>query len=158
MFRSDFRKIHYSDVIMSEMTSQITRVSIVYSTVCSGAYQRKHQSSASLASVKGIHWWPVKFPHNLKGPVTRKMFPFNDVIMHIYDRTNIGEIYDRFLYASQTALLLQASDTSSLSITHNTPTTKINFGMTMNHNAFEFMQIKCTFDLHSFTICFAHIL
>ena len=44
-----------------------------------GADQRNHQSSASLAFVKGIHRWPVDSPH--KGPVTRKMFPFNDVIM-----------------------------------------------------------------------------
>ena len=48
-------------------------------TVFSGADQRKHQSSASLAFVRGIHWWPVNSPH--KWPVTRKMFPFDDVIM-----------------------------------------------------------------------------
>ena len=47
-----------------------------------GADQRKHQSSASLALVRGIHRWPVNSPH--KGPVTRKMFPFDDVIM-IFD-------------------------------------------------------------------------
>ena len=41
--------------------------------------QRKHQSSASLAFVRGIHRWPVNSLH--KGPVTRKMFPFDDVIM-----------------------------------------------------------------------------
>ena len=58
---------------------QITGVSIVYSTVCSGADQRKHQSSASLAFVRGIHRRPVNSSH--KGPVTRKMFPFDDVIM-----------------------------------------------------------------------------
>ena len=40
---------------------------------------RKHQSSASLAFVRGIHRRPVNSPH--KGPVTRKMFPFDDVIM-----------------------------------------------------------------------------
>ena len=52
------------------MASQITRVSIVYSTVCSGADQRKLQSSASLAFVGGIHRWPVNSPH--KRPVMRK--------------------------------------------------------------------------------------
>ena len=41
--------------------------------------QRKHQSSASLAFVRGIHRWPVNSQH--KWPVTRKMFPFDDVIM-----------------------------------------------------------------------------
>ena len=44
--------IHYSDLIMNGTASQITGVSIVCSTVCSGANQRKHQSSASLASVR----------------------------------------------------------------------------------------------------------
>ena len=70
---------HYSDVIMGAMASQITSLTIVYSTVYSGADQRKHQSSASLAFVWGIHQWPLNSPH--KGPVTRKMFPFDDVIM-----------------------------------------------------------------------------
>ena len=55
------------------------RRSIVCSAVCSGADRRKHQRSASLAFVRGIHRWPVNSPH--KGPVTRKMFPFDDVIM-----------------------------------------------------------------------------
>ena len=61
------------------MASQTTSLTIVYSTVYSGADQRKHQSSASLALVRGIHRWPVNSPH--KWPVTRKMFPFDDVIM-----------------------------------------------------------------------------
>ena len=69
----------YDDVIMGTMASQITRLTIVYTTVYSGADQRKHQSSASLAFVRGIHRWPVNSPH--KWPVTRKMFPFDDVIM-----------------------------------------------------------------------------
>ena len=64
---------------MGSMSSQITSFTIVYSTVYSRADQRKHQSSASLALVRGIHRWPVISPH--KGPVTRKMFPFDDVIM-----------------------------------------------------------------------------
>ena len=64
---------------MDAMASQITRLTIVYSTVYSGADQRKHQSPASLAFVRGIHMWPVNFPH--KGSVTRKMFPFDDVTM-----------------------------------------------------------------------------
>ena len=45
----------------------------------SGADHRKHQSSASLAFVRGIHRGPVNSPH--KWPVTRKMIPFDDVIM-----------------------------------------------------------------------------
>ena len=69
---------HYNDPIMRAMASQITNITIVYSIVYSGADQRKHQSSASLAFVRGIHRWPVNSPH--KGPVTRKMFPFDGVI------------------------------------------------------------------------------
>ena len=61
------------------MASQITSLTIVYSTVYSGADHRKHQSSASLAFVRRIHPWPVNSPHKL--PVTQKMFPFHDVIM-----------------------------------------------------------------------------
>ena len=73
------RYIHYCDVIMSALASQITRVSIVCPTACSGLDQRKHQSSTSLAFVRGIHRSPGNSPH--KGPVTRKMFPLDDVSM-----------------------------------------------------------------------------
>ena len=66
---------HYNDVIMGAKASQITSLTIVYSTGYSGADQRQHQSCASLAFVRGIHRWSVL------GPVTRKMFPFDDVIM-----------------------------------------------------------------------------
>ena len=66
--------LHYSDVIMSAIVSQFTSLTIVYSTVYSGDDQSKHQSSASLDFVRGIHRWQVNSPY--KGPVTRKMFPF----------------------------------------------------------------------------------
>ena len=59
---------------MGAMASQMTSLTIVYSTVYSGVEHRKHQSSTSLATR-----WPVNSPH--KCPVTRKMFPFDDVIM-----------------------------------------------------------------------------
>ena len=77
---------HYSDVIFSAMASKITGVSIVYSTVYSGAHQRKHQSWASLAFVRGIHRWPVYSPH--KEPVTRKMFPFDCAIILAFTRAH----------------------------------------------------------------------
>ena len=64
---------------MGAMASQITSLTIVYSTIYSGADQRKHESSASLAFVRGIHPGPVNSPH--KRPVTRKMFPVDGVIM-----------------------------------------------------------------------------
>ena len=75
---------HSIDVIMSTMASSITGVSIVYSTVCSGAGKRKDQSSASLACVRGIHRWPLNSPH--KVPVTRKMIPFDGIMcnMHLH--------------------------------------------------------------------------
>ena len=72
-------RYHYSDVIKGAIASQITSLTTVYSTVYSDADQRKHQSSAPLASVRGIHRGPGTSPH--KWPVTRKMFPFDDVIM-----------------------------------------------------------------------------
>ena len=40
---------------------------------------KENLCSASLAFARGIHRWPVNSPH--KGPVTRKMVPFDDVIM-----------------------------------------------------------------------------
>ena len=64
---------------MTMLASQITSLTVVYSIVYSGVNQRKHQSSASPAFVREIHRGPVNFPH--KWPVTRKMFPFDDVIM-----------------------------------------------------------------------------
>ena len=72
---------HYNDVIMNAMASKITGLTIVYSAVYSGADQRKHQIAESLAFVWGFHRWPLNSPH--KGPVTRKMFPFDDVIMQL---------------------------------------------------------------------------
>ena len=72
-------KYHYSDVIIGGIASQITSLTIVYSALYSGADQRKHQNSTSLAFVWGIPRWSVNSPH--KGPVTRKMFLFDDVIM-----------------------------------------------------------------------------
>ena len=63
---------HYNDVIMGTIASQITSLTIVYSTDYSDANQRKHQSSASLVFVRGFHRRPVNSPH--KWPVTRKMF------------------------------------------------------------------------------------
>ena len=64
---------------MGAIASQITSLTIVYSIVYSDVDQRKHQSSASLAFVWGIHRGPVNSPH--QWPFTRKMFPFGDVIM-----------------------------------------------------------------------------
>ena len=71
--------LHYNEVIISAMASQITSLTRFYSTVYSVADQRKRQSSASLTCVRRFRRSPVNSPH--KGPVTRKRFPFDDVIM-----------------------------------------------------------------------------
>ena len=76
---TEFECSHYCDVIMGAVASQITSLTIVYSTIYSDADQRKHQSSASLAFVRRIHRGPVNSLH--KWPVTRKKFLFDDVIM-----------------------------------------------------------------------------
>ena len=70
---------HYSNVIMGTMASQITSALIVYSGVCLVTDQRKHQKLCVTGHVRGIQRGPVNSPH--KGPVTRKMLPFDDVIM-----------------------------------------------------------------------------
>ena len=64
--------LHYCDVIMGVMASQITSLTTVFSNVYSSVDQMEHQSSASLAFVNSPHKWPV----------TRKMFLFDDVIMN----------------------------------------------------------------------------
>ena len=71
---------------MGAMESHITSLTIVYSTIYSSADQGKNKNSASLVLVRGIHRWPVNSPH--KGPVTQKMFPFDDVIMTVHDATH----------------------------------------------------------------------
>ena len=68
----------YNDVIMSAMASEIPSLTIFTQPFYSGTDERRHQSSASLAFVRGIHHWPVNSPH--KGPVTWKIFPSDDVI------------------------------------------------------------------------------
>ena len=88
---------HYNDVIMSTMTSQITSLTIVYSTVYPGVDQRKLQRSASLAFVRGIHRWPVNSPH--KGTVTRKCLAFQSIkyILDMFSNMLLREIYDKLL-------------------------------------------------------------
>ena len=80
---------HYCDVILGAVASPVTSLTTVYSSVHSGVDQRKHQSSAPLAFVWGIHRWLVNCPH--KCPVTRKMFPFDDVIMERFGTSFIQD-------------------------------------------------------------------
>ena len=91
-----FSQWYYCDVMMSTMASQITGLTIVYSTVYSGPDERKHQSSALLTFVREIHRWPVNSPH--KGPVTPTMFPFDDVIMKRHSYINLRRSSDRLRF------------------------------------------------------------
>ena len=77
-------------VYISFSCIHFTSLTVVYSTVYWRSDQRTHQSSTSLAFLRGMHRWPVTSPH--KWPVTRKMFPFHDVIMSYdkFNRTNIN--------------------------------------------------------------------
>ena len=77
---------HYSDAIMGTVASQITSFFTVYSTVYSGADEGKHQSSAS----------PVNSPH--KWPVTRKMFPSDDVIMFLVTISSCEPVFHQFQF------------------------------------------------------------
>ena len=80
--------IHDNDVIMSTMASQINSLAIVYSAV----YSRRRSKKTSKLRVTRLRVgnlpWPVNSPH--KGPVKRKMFPFDDVIMTVYSFQDIG--------------------------------------------------------------------
>ena len=69
-----------------------------------GADQIKDQSSASLAFVRGIHRWPLSSPH--KGPVTRKMFPFDDVKMIMQNCSQALNSYDERHKGVITSLLV----------------------------------------------------
>ena len=102
---------------MSARATQITSLTIVYSIVYSGAYQRKHQSSASLAFVRGIHRWPGNSPH--KGPVKRKMFPFDDIIMQqFYPRqfqrlsSSLALVADLSTFLEHNVLIVMCTHTS----------------------------------------------
>ena len=108
----------YCTVIMSLMASQITSLTIVYSPVCSDTEQRKHQSSASLAFVRGIHRGPVNSPH--KWPVTRKMFPFDDVIIW----TNRIALVPRCIYMRHLASICQPTERHRCENTYPPVTTK----------------------------------
>ena len=71
-----------------------------------GADQRKHQSSASLAYARVIHRWPVISPN--KWSVTRKMLPFDDVIM-LYEYS-ISQYHLNYLYIFRHAFYMCRDD------------------------------------------------
>ena len=92
---------HYSCVIMSGMPSQTTSLTIVYSTVDSGADQRKYQSSASLAFVRGIHQWPVnsRTKSQYRGKcfhLMTSLWPRQNVLQK---ETNFLKMWPRFIFS-----------------------------------------------------------
>ena len=160
-FKTCLSHWHYSDVTMSVMASQITCVSIVYLTVCSGADQRKHQSSASLAFVREINRWPVNSPH--KGPVTQKMFPFDDVIMEINPHKIMqmnAKVYSWLASAYDWCVwgIFEEHTRHSLS-QHNLSNGNILCGFMLNHayTSLKFELQYYSLNMHIFLLCFVLI-
>ena len=85
--------LHYNDAIMGAIASQITSLTVVYSTVYSDADQRKHQSSVSLTFVREFTGDPHKWP------VTRKMFLFDDVLMR-YIKESIPSKFHKWMLSN----------------------------------------------------------
>ena len=88
--------IYYIDVVMTTIASQITSLTVVYSTVSSDADQRKHQSSASLAFVWGIHRdrWIPRTKGQLRGKcfylMTSSWLPaYGHAFYHLYGHNNV---------------------------------------------------------------------
>ena len=71
-------QIHYSDIIMSTMASQIPGFPVLLNRLL-GCRSKETSKLRYTGFVNGIPRWPVHSSH--KGPVTRKMFPFDDFIM-----------------------------------------------------------------------------
>ena len=98
---------------MGTIASQITSLTIVYLIVYSNADQWKDQSSASLAFVRWIHRGPVNSPH--KWPVTRKIFPFDDVIMYAQLAGENWMTYD-ITHKHTDGLVQDCSNSSALAV------------------------------------------
>ena len=90
-----------------------------------GGDQRKHQSSVTLAFVRGIHRWPLNSPH--KGPMTRKMLPFGDVFMRRDVSSRRSSLYKWTITKEVTWLdfLIQESSGNPLSCWNGMPTCRI---------------------------------
>ena len=117
---------------MGATMSQIASLTIVYSTVYSGADQRKHQSSASLAFVRGIHRGPVNSSH--RWSVTRQMFQFHDVIMIDSGNDSIGLLIITWTKQWPLSLLIHM---------HNHPSTEPNRWQSMTWIIVVFIVMPC---------------
>ena len=76
--------IHYDDVIMGTIASQITSL---HDCLLNRLFRRRSKKTSKLR-ITGL--CAVNSPH--KGPVTRKMFPFDDVIMRNAKHLRCGKI------------------------------------------------------------------
>ena len=145
---------------MGSMASQITSLTIVYSTVYSGSDQRKHQSSASLAFCQGIHRGPVNSPH--KWPVTRKMFPFDDVIMRVRYGVSIVDPASDW-YSASVPVIIYAISYNTGPCYNGTqdifqlPNPNQCWEMIENAITFSCFLGQCTFYKHGLSLAPAHI-
>ena len=73
-------RVHYIDAIMTTMASQITSLAVVYWIVIYAYIKKKISKLRVTGLCAGNSPGPVNSPH--KGPVTQKMFPFDDVIIY----------------------------------------------------------------------------
>ena len=89
---------------MSAMASQIASLTIVNSTVYSGADQRKHQSSASLAFVQGIHRWIPRTNGQLRG----KCFHFMTSLWSIKRDFHLAHVF-RVIYKSLEQTIMKSA-------------------------------------------------
>ena len=136
---------------MSAMAYQITSLTVVYSTVYSVADQRKHQSSSSLAYVQGIHRWPVNSPH--KGPVTRKMFPFDHVIMTC-ERLCIFSWLHRSIFVSADKVRREHMNSERLRIYAFTHLSMVSKYYRKSNNSIDFIHFRC--ELSEIIFYFGH--
>ena len=146
---------------MSAVASQITSLTIVYLTVYSGADKKKTSKLRVTGFVRGINRWPVNSPH--KGPVTRKMFPFDDVIMQQnIHRASVAELW-RFIYywheqAVKTIELAVIWDTMMFMWGHcNIYATwlhcvVIKLSTVVNDHLYSLSFIFCTFCMHGYSV------
>ena len=92
---------HYGDVIMGTIASQITSLTIVYSTVYSGRSKKTSKlrvTGLCVGNSPGTGEFPAKWP------VTRKMFPFDDAIMRLFrERSSPALLESIFTYLSSFA-------------------------------------------------------
>ena len=101
---------------MTTMASQITSLTVVYSTVYSDAEQRKHQSSASLAFVWGIHrdrWIPhikgqlrenVSISWRHREPTIYQFHMEQQILMISYNISRLFQYKDRIVQAPEKAI------------------------------------------------------